>query len=58
MRQMFENFMKRLGSLGDEHLWEYYIDFYLKKGQVLRAYYYQTKWKPKSYFSAISKLKS
>ena len=55
---MFENFIKKLGSLGDENLWEYYIDFHLKKDQVLRAYYYLTKWQPTSYFSMISKMRS
>lgn len=56
--QMFENLMRRLGSLGDDQLWSYYIDFYLKRDQVLTAYYYLLKWKPTSYFSMISRLAS
>lgn len=55
---MFENFIKNLGSFGDEYLWEYYIDFHLKKDQVLRAYYYLIKWQPSCYFSIISKIRS
>lgn len=49
--------MKRLGNLGDDQLWSYYIDLYLKKNQVLTAYYYLLKWRPSSYFSIISKLR-
>lgn len=54
---MFENLMRRLGSLEDEHLWAYYIEFYLKREQVLTAYYFLLKWRPASYFPFLSKLK-
>jgi hypothetical protein len=54
---MFENLMKKLGHLGDDKLWSYFIDFYLKKKRVLTAYYYLLKWKPLSYFAIINKLR-
>lgn len=50
--------MRSLGSLGDTYLWEYYIDFYLKKDQVMIAYFNLLKWRPNSYFSLMSKLKT
>lgn len=58
LQQMFEKLIKRLGNLGDDQLWSYYIDFYLKKDQVFTAYYYLLKWTPTSYFSIISKWRS
>lgn len=54
LRQLYENALKKFKDSADSMLFEDYISFLLKNGQIINALHFLGEWKPSNYISFIS----